>query len=182
MRRAFTLVELIVVIVVLAILSGAAIVRYYDYAEHAKQSADIGSLGAINEALNQRYLAHRLHDVPQAYWVTLPAHVAPALEFDALPNGITIDDAQFVDQRGIRYDLIAETADSPARIAIAGFVDASVPGAPASGGAGNDGGGGGGTDAGTTGGAAAMPAAVIPVLLGPILLLRPRRPAAKVRA
>lgn len=182
MRRAFTLVELIVVIVVLAILSGAAIVRYYDYGEKAKQSADMGSLGAINEALNQRYLAHRLHDVPQASWVTLPAHVAPALEFDALPNGITIDDAQFVDQRGNRYDLIPETATSPARIAIAGVVGSGSPGAPASGGAGGSGGGGGGTGGGTTGGAAAMPAAVIPVLLGPILLLRPRRPGAEARA
>ncbi len=177
MRRAFTLVELVVVIVVLAILAGAAIVRYYDYGDKAKESADLGSLGAINEALNQQYLAHRLHDVAAPSWITLPAHVAPALQFDALPNGITIEGAQFVDQRGLRYDLTPETATSPARIAVGATVSggAGSPGAPASGGAGGGGGGGGG---GTSGGIAAMPIALAPGLLAIVLLMRPRRPGA----
>jgi prepilin-type N-terminal cleavage/methylation domain-containing protein len=172
MRRGFTLVELIVVIVVLAILSGAAIVRYYDYTDHARHAADAGSLGGINEALNQKYLANRMADAPQSAWVTLPAHVAPALEFDALPFGIVIDNGEFVDQRGNRYELIPETVSSPARIAVAsaGAGGAGGPGAPGSGGAGGEGGGG-----GTTGGAAAIPPQAIPLILGAMLLPRPRR-------
>lgn len=177
MRRAFTLVELIVVIVVLAILSGAALVRYYDYSDKAKESADTGALGAINEALNQRYLAHRLHASPQSDWITQPAHVAPALEFDALPTGIVIQNNQFVDQRGNRYTLTPETESTPARIALVATDPGGSegPGAPASGGAGGSGGGGGG---GATGGAAALPVQALPALLVPVLLVRPRRSAA----
>jgi prepilin-type N-terminal cleavage/methylation domain-containing protein len=176
MRRGFTLVELIVVIVVLAILSGAAIVRYYDHAGKAKDAADAGALGGINEALNHKHLANRMADAPQSAWVTLPAHVAPALEFDALPFGIVIQNGEFVDQRGNRYQLIPETATSPARIALAstGAGGGGGPGAPGSGGAGGGAGAGGG-GGGTTGGAAAIPPQAIPVILGALLLGRPRR-------
>jgi prepilin-type N-terminal cleavage/methylation domain-containing protein len=178
MRRAFTLIELIVVIVVLAILAGAAIVRYYDYGEKARQSADLGSLGGINSALNQRYLAHRMNDSASTTWITLPTHVAPAMQLDALPTGITVDNNQFVDQRGNRYDFIAETATTPARIVqvAAGSGGGSTPGAPASGGAGGSGGSGGG--GGTGGGAAALPPSLFPVLVAPVLLIRARRAGA----
>ena len=178
MRRGFTLIELIVVIVVLAILAGAAIVRYYDYGEKAKLSADLGSLGALNEALNQQYLAHRMNGTAAAGWITLPAHVAPALQFDALPSGIRIDSNQFVDQRGNRYDLIAETVSAPARIALASVGSSgsgSTPGSASSGGAS---GGGSSSGGGTSGGAAAVPSGIVPVLLAPVLLMRPRRPSA----
>jgi prepilin-type N-terminal cleavage/methylation domain-containing protein len=174
MRRAFTLIELIVVIVVLAILAGAAIVRYYDYGDRAKTSADMGALGGINEALNQRYLAHRMSDSPSTVWLTLPAHVAPALEFDVLPAGITIQGDRFVDQRGNQYEFIAETLDAPARITLASAGtggSSGTPGAAASGGAGGSGGSGGGA----SGGAAVIPAGAVPLVLAPVLLMRPRR-------
>lgn len=175
MRRGFTLIELVVVIVVLAILSGAAIVRYYDYGERAKASADAGALGGINEALNQRYLANRMNDAAASQWITQAAQVAPALQFDALPAGIMIENNQFVDQRGNRYELIAETATSPARINAVAI--ANSPASPASGGAGGGGGGGAGGGSGGPGpgGAAAIPPAVVPLILAPILLVRPRR-------
>lgn len=175
MRRAFTLVELIVVIVVLAILSGAAIVRYYDYTDKARESADAGALGGINEALNQKYLANRMADAPQSAWVTLPAHVALALEFDALPFGIVINNGEFVDQRGNRYELIPETVSSPARIApaAAGAGGGGAPGAPASGGAGGGGGAGGAGGGGS--GAAAIPPQAVPVIFAALLGIRPRR-------
>lgn len=168
MRRAFTLIELIVVIVVLAILSGAAIVRYYDHADKARSAADSGALAAINEALNQKYLANRMNNAPSASWVTLPAHVAPALEFDALPSGISIDGAQFVDQRGNRYDLIAETATAPARIALA-----AAGGSAGSGGAGGGSGTSGGGSGGGAGAASIHPALAL-ALLAPFAL-RPTR-------
>lgn len=50
-KRAFTLVELIVVIVVLAILSGVAIPKYFDYVSSAKESATRGTLGAVRSAI-----------------------------------------------------------------------------------------------------------------------------------
>lgn len=170
MRRAFTLIELIVVIVVLAILSGAAIVRYYDHADRARSAADSGALAGINEALNQKYLANRMNNAPSASWVTLPAHVAPALEFDALPLGISIDGAQFIDQRGNRYDFIAETATAPARIALAaagGAAGSGSGGGAASGGSGGSGGGGGA-------GAASIHPVLALALLAPFVL-RPTR-------
>lgn len=173
MRRAFTLIELIVVIVVLAILSGAAIVRYYDHADKARSAADSGALAAINEALNQKYLANRMNNAPSASWVTLPAHVAPALEFDALPSGISIDGAQFVDQRGNRYDLIAETATAPARIALAAAGGSAGSGSAGSGGAGGGSGASGGGSGGGAGAASIHPALAL-ALLAPFVL-RPTR-------
>lgn len=178
MRRAFTLIELIVVIVVLAILSGAAIVRYYDHADRARSAADSGALAGINEALNQKYLANRMNNAPSASWVTLPAHVAPALEFDALPLGISIDGAQFVDQRGNRYDFIAETATAPARIALAAAGGSAGSGSAGSGSAGSGGAGSGsGGSAGGSGGgagAASIHPALALALLAPFAL-RPTR-------
>lgn len=50
-RRAFTLVELIVVIVVLAILSGVAIPKYFDYVASAKESSTKATLGAVRSAI-----------------------------------------------------------------------------------------------------------------------------------
>ncbi len=174
MRRAFTLIELIVVIVVLAILSGAAIVRYYDHADRARSAADSGALAGINEALNQKYLANRMNNAPSASWVTLPAHVAPALEFDALPLGISIDGAQFIDQRGNRYDFIAESATAPARIALAaagGAAGSGSGGGAASGGSGGSGSSGSG---GSGAGAASIHPALALALLAPFAL-RPTR-------
>jgi Tfp pilus assembly protein PilE len=50
-RRAFTLVELIVIIVVLAILSGVAIPKYIDYTTSAKAAAAKGALGGVRSAI-----------------------------------------------------------------------------------------------------------------------------------
>ncbi|MBX3356889.1 MAG: prepilin-type N-terminal cleavage/methylation domain-containing protein [Phycisphaeraceae bacterium] len=55
-RRAFTLIELIVVIVVLAILSGVAIPKYLDYSASAKASSCRATLGAARSAITN-YIA-----------------------------------------------------------------------------------------------------------------------------
>ena len=49
-RRAFTLIELIVIIVVLAILAGVAIPRYYDYSSRARVEAGLYSLQVMYRA------------------------------------------------------------------------------------------------------------------------------------
>lgn len=54
-RRAFTLIELIVVIVVLAILSGVAIPKYFDYTTKAKEAAAKGTLGAVRAGIANYY-------------------------------------------------------------------------------------------------------------------------------
>jgi prepilin-type N-terminal cleavage/methylation domain-containing protein len=48
---AFTLIELIVVIVVLSILSGVAVVKYYDYAGKARDSAEAGVVAGVRAGL-----------------------------------------------------------------------------------------------------------------------------------
>jgi general secretion pathway protein G len=59
-RRAFTLVELIVIIVVLAILSGVAIPKYLDYTANAKSSVGKATLGAVRSAVVNFYAASNL--------------------------------------------------------------------------------------------------------------------------
>lgn len=54
-RKAFTLIELIVVIVVLAILSGVAIPKYFDYTAKAKEAATKGTLGAVRAGIANYY-------------------------------------------------------------------------------------------------------------------------------
>ena len=115
-------------------------------------------------------------DAGESEWVTLPAHVAPALEFDALPFGIVINNGEFVDQRGNRYRFFAETVSSPARIGLA---------AAGSGGTGGAGGGGGGGGAGGGGGGGAGAAAVHPLVALALLApwaFRPKRAGCKDRA
>ena len=59
-RRAFTLIELIVIIVVLAILSGVAIPKYIDYTANAKSSVGKATLGAVRSAVVNFYAASNL--------------------------------------------------------------------------------------------------------------------------
>jgi len=54
-RTGFTLIELIAVIVVLAILAGVAMPRYFDYADRAKESATMGSLGGVRAGIANFY-------------------------------------------------------------------------------------------------------------------------------
>lgn len=115
-RDAFTLIELIAVLVVLAVLSGVALPRYFDYSARAKESADSASIAAINTALNDRFLQNRLADADAASWITDPQDVASVMEGEELPFGITLDNQQFTDQRGLTYDFVAETESAPARL------------------------------------------------------------------
>lgn len=55
MARAFTLVELIAVIVILAILAGAAIPKYFDYAQKARESACKATLGSVRAGIANFY-------------------------------------------------------------------------------------------------------------------------------
>lgn len=68
-RRAFTLVELIVIIVVLAILSGVAIPKYMDYTSRAKESAARATIGAARSAIANFYANSALTGT--AAWPTL---------------------------------------------------------------------------------------------------------------
>jgi type II secretory pathway pseudopilin PulG len=150
------LIELVAVIVVLAILSGIAIPRYINYRAKAQQTADEASIAGINTALGQRYLNNRSTDADSSAWVTAASGVASAMDTGQLPLGITLTGSTFTDQRGNSYTFTAETATSPARLAI------EVAG---SGGSGSGGGG---------GGSAEMPGLMIVVAALP-WMARPRR-------
>lgn len=132
--RGFTLIELIAVLVVLAVLSGVALPRYFDYSSQAKASADLASIAAINTALNDTFLQHRMHDADAGNWITAAVQVASVMEGGELPYGITLNSGAFVDQRGNAYNFIAETSEIPARL--------ELDNNPGEGGGGGGGGGG----------------------------------------
>lgn len=115
-RHGFTLIELIAVIIILAVLAAVALPRYFDYSSQARDSADVGSLGGITTALQLAYLDHRQRDAPSGEWITNVADIADVMHTGQLPEGVTIDSGQLVDQRGNRYDFIAETISAAARI------------------------------------------------------------------
>lgn len=115
-RFGFTLIELIAVIIILAVLSAVALPKYFDYSSRAKESADTGSLGGISTALQLAYLDHRQTDAPSSQWITAITDIAGAMQTGQLPEGVTIDSGQLVDQRGNRYDFTAETISAAARI------------------------------------------------------------------
>lgn len=114
--RAFTLIELIAVIVILAVLAAVALPKYFDYSADAKASADKGSIGAMNTALNLAYLDHKMNNAPPGDRITDINDIDTVMESGALPEGITINGGQIEDQRGNLYDFTAETADAPARL------------------------------------------------------------------
>lgn len=179
-HRAFTLIELVVVIVVLAILSGVAIVKYHDISSEARRSADEGSLAGINEALHQKFLDNRMRDAGSSSWITTPAQVATVMQWESLPQGITVNGNQFVDQRGNTYTFIAETQTQAARIALSGSSSGSAAGAGGAGGSGGGSGGSGGAGgSGGSGGSGAIPeAALVMIALAPWLGRRRRGDAA----
>ncbi len=117
-RAAFTLIELIAVIVVLAILSGVALPRYFDYSERAKQSAAEGSVAGIRTALHNAFLDHRLSGAPASAWITSVNQIPSVMESGELPSGMKIVGARIEDQQGNRFNLVAETADTPARLTV----------------------------------------------------------------
>lgn len=169
-HRAFTLIELVVVIVVLAILSGVAIVKYHDVSSQARRSADEGSLAGINQALHQKFLDNRMNNAGASSWITTPAQVATVMKWESLPQGITLNGGQFVDQRGNTYTFIAETQTQAARIAVSGASGGSGAGAGAGGSGGGSGGSGGGGGSGGSGGSGAIPeAALVMIALAPWL-------------
>jgi len=114
-HRAFTLIELVAVMVVLAVLSAVAIPKYFDYADKARESADKASIAAIETALGNAQVQHRIDGAPNSQWVTNVSMIAPLMETNELPSGITISGNFLKDQRGNTYLLIAETKTTPAR-------------------------------------------------------------------
>ncbi len=116
--KGFTLIELIVVLVVLAVLSGVALPRYFDYSARAKESADLASIAAINTALSDIFVRHRMEDADSGSWITAATEVASVMEGDELPFGITLDNGDFTDQRANTYTFIAETETAPARLVL----------------------------------------------------------------
>jgi prepilin-type N-terminal cleavage/methylation domain-containing protein len=115
MRRAFTLIELIVVIVVVAILVGVALPKFFNWSDEAKAADDQASLGAVNAALAMAFAAHRMQEAAAAAWVDEVADVPALMEGGALPDAFTVIDADTIeDQRGNRYDLNQETAAASA--------------------------------------------------------------------
>jgi MSHA pilin protein MshA len=115
-RHGFTLIELIAVVIILAVLSAVALPKYFNYSDQARNSADEGSLGGITTALQLAYLDHRQSNAPAGQWITDTNDIAAAMQTGQLPEGVTIDAGQLVDQRGNRYDFTAETISTAARI------------------------------------------------------------------
>ena len=84
-RRAFTLIELIVVIVVLAILSGIAIPKYIDYTANAKASATKGTLGGTRSAIANFY-ANAAANGAAAFPTLVQMQTLGTVMQEALPN------------------------------------------------------------------------------------------------
>jgi general secretion pathway protein G len=85
-RRAFTLVELIVVIVVLAILSGVAIPKYFDYANQAKESACKGTLGAVRSGIANFYANALVNNGAAAYPTLTQLQTLGTVMQEAIPE------------------------------------------------------------------------------------------------
>lgn len=105
-------------IVVLAILGGVALPKFIDYADDAKEAADEGALGGMRTAIQDAYLQHRLNNSPSSEWITSASDIGTFMSTGELPEGIAIVGARLEDQRGNRYNITAETANSPARITL----------------------------------------------------------------
>ena len=84
-RRAFTLVELIVIIVVLAILSGVAIPKYIDYTANAKSSAGKATIGAVRSAIANFYANSALTGAA-TYPTLVQMQTLGTVMQEALPN------------------------------------------------------------------------------------------------
>ncbi len=61
-QEGFTLIELVVVIVLLGILAAAAIPKYLDLSDKAKEAADKGYLGGLRSATVLIYASNVLYD------------------------------------------------------------------------------------------------------------------------
>lgn len=177
----FSLIELIAVMVVLSILAAIALPRFMDFGDDAKESADEGALGAINSALKQEHIDHRVMEAPKSEWVTSFGKVAASLQFDELPRGIRVDGEHVVDQRGNRYALIPETEVRAARLVMVNGDDSDGggsgggdSGSGGGGGSGGSGGSGGDDEPEDEGGVAALPPQMIVIGLLPLLAHRRR--------
>ncbi len=117
-RRAFTLVEVLVVVVILAILAGIAIPTYIDFSDEARAAADNASLGGIRTSLVTVYMYHRRYDSPSGEWISSVNDIPSVMMTGSLPAGMSIVGPNLIDQRGNLYTLNPETATQPARIEI----------------------------------------------------------------
>ena len=115
-RRAFTLIELIAVIVVLAVLAGIAAPRFLDASDDARESAAEASIAAITTALSDAFIHHRVLDAPSTDWINDVNDIAALMEFNELPEGVTVDGSELVDQTDTRWRLTAETETDAARL------------------------------------------------------------------
>lgn len=87
-RRAFTLIELIVIIVVLAILSGVAIPKYVDYSHRAKVTATAATWKMMTRAVNQYMMMNNNIAPPNVNDAMMPPQLIPYFtneDFKATP-------------------------------------------------------------------------------------------------
>lgn len=83
LRRAFTLIELLAVVVILAVLAGAAIPKFIDMQDRAKEAACKGLLGGVRAGIASYFaneaITNGVGAYPWAYYVDNAASPPAAL-------------------------------------------------------------------------------------------------------
>ena len=76
-KKAFTMIELVMVIVILGILAAVAIPKYFDFSSNAKVSAEKGVVGGVRAGI-ATYYSNQCASATCAYPATLDSEIGRA--------------------------------------------------------------------------------------------------------